>query len=726
MLAVKSIASHESQPGPAIVERKGNSIAGDHTSLASREVVTGLSLIAQIAAIVFWARWANSQHLVSRHGISWIILVLIASIAATFCHEIGHAVLAWCFQMRLLSFKVGPFHWVNCGKRWSFSFHPAGLYTPGGSVGAIPTHPDQPRWEELVMLAAGPAANLLFGSAALWAILHDRWASYQSNWELIAYIGAFCLLAAVLNLIPFRSEDGGYSDGARILQIITRSPLDDFHRTLTSIASTSITPRRYRDLDITAIERTASLFPNEFRGLHLRLCACHFYEDSGLLTQASAALASAEAIYNNNSIDLPGPLHTIFVIGHAYLNRDAAAARLWWDRMQAKKYAHADVDYLLAGAALCWIEGRQQEAEAAWQKADLEAAGLPECGAFEFDRLLCTLLREAFDRTPRTAAPAPPPIEIAVPAPEPVPVSAPSPVIAIAPVSALLVEEHPGFARFARFTPAPDEVVSTPPSIPATPLAIAEHTPEWLLPATPLSSPSVAAEPEAVPEVIEPAEVKLIDAPASSIPLDETLPPPAPTPAEPVAADPFDRILAPSPGQPSSESAAARPASSTTRIPIAALKTVPARITLTTAPPPSDAPAPSPEPKAPAVPAAFARRARPAPLPASETLPYSALDTPASENQAISETPAAEASIKSPLEDPPQVVQATPAVEASVTLPPDVPPSPPPAVAPLAGTTNRFRIPEVTPPPPQPKEPRQDALDFIRAAMIETLNANAR
>jgi hypothetical protein len=172
---------------------------------------------------------------------------------------------------------------------------------------------------------------------------------------------------------------------------------------MASIASTATTERRYRDLDVAAIQRAASLFPGEFRGLHLNLCACHCFENRNLFPEAAAALASAEVIYNNFAIDLPAPLHTVFVIGHAYLNRDATAARVWWDRMEAKKNERQNVDYWLAKTALLWIEGDAKGADSAWFEADSLAQALPKFGAYEFDRYRCFLLRQALNEQPDVA-----------------------------------------------------------------------------------------------------------------------------------------------------------------------------------------------------------------------------------------------------------------------------------------------------------------------------------
>lgn len=394
-IAMFARSEPEAAVAAPMVERK--SVAGDRTSAYTRHAVTVLSCIAQIAAIVIWSRWAYDHDLLRAHGLLWIALVTVASVLTTLIHECGHALIAWCFEMSLLSFKAGPFQWVKREGKWTFKLHMAGLLTPGGAVGAVSKDPDQPRWEEILMIAAGPLANLLIGVPAVYAVLHDDWPHYQQTWELVAFTGSFCLIAAILNFFPFMSEEGSYSDGARILQIVTKSPLEEYHRTMASIAATATTERRYRDLDVAAIQRAASLFPGEFRGLHLNLCVCHCYEDRSRFADASVALASAEAIYNNFSIDLPAPLHTVFVIGHAYLNRDAAAARLWWDRMEAKKNERRNVDYWLARTALLWIEGDAKGAEAAWFEADALAQALPKFGAYEFDRFRCFLLRQALN-----------------------------------------------------------------------------------------------------------------------------------------------------------------------------------------------------------------------------------------------------------------------------------------------------------------------------------------
>jgi tetratricopeptide (TPR) repeat protein len=676
----------ENVPDPAMEARRRTPVAGDRTSVWTRHSVTGLSVVAQIAAIVVWGRWAYTHELFRTRGFMWIGLVALASILTTVVHECGHAIVAWCFEMGLVSFKAGPFQWAKREGKWKFKFHPAGLLTAGGAVGAVPTNPEQPRWEEMLMIFAGPLANLMIGGPAIWAVLHDRWATYQHSWEFVAFTGSFCLIAALLNLFPFMSEEGCYSDGARILQIVSRSPLDDYHRTMASIASTAITARRPRDLDIAAIERAAGHFPDEFREVHLRLCACGFYEDSGRLPEASAALAAAEAIYNNFSVELPGPLHTIFVIGHAYLNRDAVAARIWWDRMEAKKNERSNVDYWLAKTALHWIEGNFEEAEEAWQKADFEARNLPQFGAYEFDRSRCAMLREALDHSLQAVEP----------------VLAAKPVIIRIPAAATrtsVVQPAPAAIRPA--APIMPASVSLPMAALMTDRTIAPAATDVFDPLARLFATAPAQTPTPIPAAVAAERLPTIDAsavPSTQIGLQAA--PAAIVTSAGIASAPIAaKEIAPISETPSMPVDTTRGPASFTRIPassIVASETPFTRISLLavagqgSASPGSTGVPPSS--KAPAVPAAFARRPV-NPVPAPPTDLYAEL--------AVNDTAA-----------PP--VAISPATSAL---------TPATAIVAIAPTLAPAALIATAPPPPvaAPNVARFDPLEFIRAAALENL-----
>jgi hypothetical protein len=746
------------------VERK--SVAGDRTSAITRHAVTVLSCVAQIAAIIFWSRWAVSRDLFRTYGLVWLVLVAVASILATIIHECGHALIAWCFEMSLLSFKAGPFQWAKREGKWKFKLHLAGLLTAGGAVGAVSSNPDQPRWEDILMIAAGPLANLIIGVPALYAVLHDDWPHYQQTWELFAFTASFCIIAAILNLFPFMSKEGGYSDGARILQIVTGSPLEAYHRAMASIAATSTTERRYRDLDVGAIQRAANLFPSEFRGLHLNLCTCHCFEDRNRFPEAAASLATAEGIYNKFAIDLPAPLHTVFVIGHAFLNRDATAARVWWDRMEAKENQRKNVDYWLAKTALLWIESDRKGAEDAWYEADSLAQSLPEFGAYEFDRYRCSLLRQALneDATVADSSAAPssivPPLhfvthkdeaavapilpawitpalsqKVAVLPAAPLPARDPVARLTTAPTA---TQQHKNeadvdgdqggmFARLAALTARP---------APAAP-PVVDNLPDTV--------PSIAPEPEAAeanPELaVTPSEPDRLARTVAPAPLANEIE--SPNAAE---NDPSTRIMSQSDRSlpdllgrfvaPQSVSASMRSGAPSAPplagAPVITPLAVDNWTVLPTLPAPSEArvsytPAPVQTPsKGPSVPAAFARRPRViAPMP-EDPFAIPAISMP-SEVEVEPEPPAGlqhETQDVPAMDETAVIVPAQPVQEGVVT-PPQIAETVAFASAAIESSEPIAVAVEVQPTVPAPaavEEPRFDPLAFIRAAALENLS----
>jgi hypothetical protein len=192
-------------------------------------------------------------------------------------------------------------------------------------------------------------------------------------------------------------SEAHYSDGARIYQLLRGGPLADYYRVLYLVGSTSVTPLRPRDYDIETIKRAERSFTKGHQALVLRLFASSYYLDHGMIPEASDEVAEAESIYHDSAVDLPAELCMDLVYRTAFLRRDAASARQWWERMEAKKPAYLGVDYWLAQSALSWIEGRREEARAAWNKGNVLAQQLPAAGDYEFDRHRSALLHDCIE-----------------------------------------------------------------------------------------------------------------------------------------------------------------------------------------------------------------------------------------------------------------------------------------------------------------------------------------
>jgi tetratricopeptide (TPR) repeat protein len=166
-----------------------------------------------------------------------------------------------------------------------------------------------------------------------------------------------------------------------------------------------VTPLRPRDFDIEAIHRAAKAITVGQQAMLLRLLATSYYLDRGCILEAGQELREAEAVFQRSASDIPAELCTAFVFGNAYVQRDGAGTRQWWDRMEAKKPMRHDADYWLARSALCWSEQRLEEAWESWEKGNALVKELPPVGVYETDRDNFALLRRELESARAFAAP---------------------------------------------------------------------------------------------------------------------------------------------------------------------------------------------------------------------------------------------------------------------------------------------------------------------------------
>jgi Zn-dependent protease len=372
-------------------------ISGDGTNPLLDGLFWTLQICGYYLGTYLWHRWAESMDLDSLDSLHWWLAWALSILTVVALHETGHAVVGLALGMRLRSLLVGPFQGHIEDGRWKFRFHLPGVFFLGGAAGVVPSSTRPNRGREIAMIAAGPAINLITGGIACLLALKipdtlydDRW------WQPLALFGTISLVVFAANLIPFRPQMG-YSDGARIYQLLRGGPLVDLQRTFNLTSATLVTPLRPRDYDLEAIQRATIAFTQGYQGLLLRLIESEYFFDNSLFPEAARALAEGEAMYPAVASIFPVQQHTIFVIGSAYLRQDAAAARQWWERMEAKRPKVQNSDYWLAKSALHWIEGCPTEAAEAWNKGDELVKRLRPCGSAEFDRHRYDLLRREID-----------------------------------------------------------------------------------------------------------------------------------------------------------------------------------------------------------------------------------------------------------------------------------------------------------------------------------------
>jgi hypothetical protein len=374
-------------------------IAGDGTSSVLDVLAWVLGAAGYFAGMNQWYRWSLAHHLHVKIGYVYWLQLILALLLITFIHESGHAIAGISLGMKLRAFIIGPFHWRIRDGQWKFQFLPAHFLSAGGAAALVPTNPDQPRWREIVMIAAGPLANLGTGLIAIAAALAVVGSPFEQDWHFLGVFSTLSLVTFAVNLIPLR-PDSLYSDGARIFQLLRGGPWADLHRALSVVQFTLVTPLRPRNYDIDAIRRASESFTHGRQALLLRLLASSYFFDSGMINQARDSFAQAEAIYQESASDIPAELHFDLVFDSAYLRHDAASARKWWNLMEAKKPTHLGVDYWLARTALLWIENNNEEAREAWNKTNALAQKLPSAGTYEFDRYRVGLMGAALNASP--------------------------------------------------------------------------------------------------------------------------------------------------------------------------------------------------------------------------------------------------------------------------------------------------------------------------------------
>src|SRR6185437_16080629 len=137
----------------------------------------------------------------------------------------------------------GPFRFQIIEGRWTFKFNPAQMLAFSGAAGLVPVDPDQSRWNEITMIAAGPFANLFTGAVAA-AFAYSAAASpWRPFWDWFALFASLSLVIGIVNLLPFRLGIGMYSDGASILHLFGTSATADYRRAAATVSSTLVSPR---------------------------------------------------------------------------------------------------------------------------------------------------------------------------------------------------------------------------------------------------------------------------------------------------------------------------------------------------------------------------------------------------------------------------------------------------------------------------------------------------
>lgn len=394
-------AADEKAPAPVMTSAR----PGDGTSTFLNRTYFAAGSIAVFLIWMAWKQWAYKRGVPSPLLLEGILQLTIAELAVVFLHECGHALCGIALGQKVLSFIAGPFQWRHIGGHWKFKLNPVGFLSTGGGTAVVAQRLGEPKWRELCMISAGPLVNFVTGVIGLWAASRTPDSSWERYCFLLAMFGSISLMAALGNLVPLRTNSG-YSDGARIYQLLRGGVWAELHEVWRISAATAVTALRPRDYNIDALHRVMAAGIVEGPAeLLLYLLAHSHYTDLGQLDRAGDELREAEKIYDGCAVQVPAELLPAFVMEEALAKRDAVRARLWWDRLEAKRPTRFNGDYWMARSALCWAEGNRDEARSAWIRAQEYLDRMPDVGTYAFDRESLALLKRGIEANSSVKAP---------------------------------------------------------------------------------------------------------------------------------------------------------------------------------------------------------------------------------------------------------------------------------------------------------------------------------
>ncbi len=356
-------------------------VAGDGTS--------GLSQILWFVAQYAWLFLAFDplRKMAVNRGLEWgrldwtaLAVSALAIYVAVLIHEGGHYIAGKSVHFHMFVFRVGIFDWREIGGHWKFRFVWAGLLG-GGLTGMAPTQPADLRRRAMTMMLGGPIGSLLCGLTSFTVML----AVVGPNCprllgRFLVLLTAIALGDCILNLYP-ASATVGYSDGARLLQLLRRGPWAEFTCANYYMMMSKVGPLRPRDWP-TDMVRTAAEFGSKLpNGQGSAALAYLHFEDLGDVEMADRYLRKAQDQAEPGSESARN-----FDAERAYfdaVHRGLPSAGLQW--LNASKQDET-ADYWRTRAAVLALIGDVDGARASLAKGLALVDKLPSTGLCEFDR----------------------------------------------------------------------------------------------------------------------------------------------------------------------------------------------------------------------------------------------------------------------------------------------------------------------------------------------------
>ena len=371
-------------------------VPSDGTNATVNRLIALVAILAVLGGSGLWSRWADahdlSQNLPSYFYLRFVLVVLLV-IAL---HESGHFLAALALRMKIIHVAIGPVEWSNSFGKKRFRIQAGFRSWLRGQTLVAPKDIQGFRERKMLQVAAGPFVSIATGLMATAFVMMSVGSAWEDTWVILSRFATISLALGIFNLVPFRIG-GGYSDGAKLLQLFSSGLWCRYHLLLGMTYASTVTAIRARDFDIDTIQEAAGSVARGHDELFMHMCAYAYFLDRGELSSAESALITTTKFCLETSVVVPTDWLSVFVFGDALVRRDPVAARTWWQQYERQKGIKMADEGWTSYSALLWIEGHRDEAEEAWKKADQWARSLTDSGYAEGERNAVILLRHAMD-----------------------------------------------------------------------------------------------------------------------------------------------------------------------------------------------------------------------------------------------------------------------------------------------------------------------------------------
>ena len=317
--------------------------------------------------------------------------VFLIFILSVFLHEVGHVITGWLVGMRLSSFAVMQFLLYKTVGGWRIRWD-SKMGFLGGLVTNYTTITTGFRWRNAVMVAGGPAVNLLLAITAFVFSLsmpaslrgEDSWFGYLLfHLNLLIAVSLFLFFNSI-----WPSRDGGFdNDGMLLLQLIQNDPKLKQEMVLTALTGAAMTGQRPRDWNPDWLLEAAKL--QNRKGTDELALFFAYYRALDTQAPALAGQKLDRLLEQIEGVSLSMRWDALLEATYfeAFHRQNLNAARAWF--LEAQGHQADPAAHLRAEAALALLEGQASQALEIAQRAqsNLDKSQIPGIAIAERDWL---------------------------------------------------------------------------------------------------------------------------------------------------------------------------------------------------------------------------------------------------------------------------------------------------------------------------------------------------